>query len=196
MLYLGALTVSRVNAWLAAAGHQDGPLFRRVRRGGRVEGDPGRRLSVNAIRRIIRSRAAAVGIEGRVCIRSQSPGWWRAIAGRRRGLDCRDADGGQVAVTGDAGPLCTGRRRSRPLRSRIKPGSTSSTITSLIGGGDVVVTLTFSVNIYRAPHNTPVLTQYRHLARAALERQRPPRTCGHSPRIAARLPSVTIGSTR
>ena len=43
VLYLGALTVSRVNAWLAAAGHQDGPLFRRVRRGGRVEGDPGRR---------------------------------------------------------------------------------------------------------------------------------------------------------
>ena len=93
-----------------------GPLFRRVRRGGRVEGDPGRRLSVNAI--------------------------------RRRGLDCRDADGGQVAVTGDAGPLCTGPvgstgcRCSRPLRSRIKPGSTSSTITSLIGGGGVVVTLT------------------------------------------------------
>ena len=65
-------------------------------------------------------------------IRSQSPRWRRAIAGRRRGLDCRDADGGQVAVTGDAGPLCTGpvgstgRRRSRPLRSRVKPGSTSS----------------------------------------------------------------------
>ena len=64
-------------------------------------------------------------------VRSQSPGWRRAIAGRRRGLDCRDADGGPVAVTGDAGPLCTGpvgstgRRRSRPLRSRIKPGSTT-----------------------------------------------------------------------
>ena len=34
VLYLGALTVQRVNAWLAAAGHQDGPLFRRVRVGG------------------------------------------------------------------------------------------------------------------------------------------------------------------
>ena len=33
-------------------------------------------------------------------IRSQSPGWWRAIAGSRRGLDRRDADGGQVAVKG------------------------------------------------------------------------------------------------
>jgi hypothetical protein len=36
----------------------------------------------------------------------------------------------------------------------------------------------------------------RQLARAALERQRPPRTCGNSSRTAARLPSVTIGSTR
>ena len=59
VLYLGALTVSRVNAWLAAAGHQDGPLFPPRAKGRPVEGDPGRRLSVNAIRRIIRSRAAA-----------------------------------------------------------------------------------------------------------------------------------------
>ena len=36
----------------------------------------------------------------------------------------------------------------------------------------------------------------RHLARAALERQRPPRTCGNVSRTAARLPGVTIGSTR
>ena len=81
VLYLGALTVSRVNAWLAAAGHQDGPLFRRVRRGGRVEGDPGRRLSVNAIRRIIRSRAAAVGIEGRVSGHSLRVGGAQSLAG-------------------------------------------------------------------------------------------------------------------
>ena len=80
VLYLGALTVSRVNAWLAAAGHQDGPLFRRVRRGGRVEGDPGRRLSVNAIRRIIRSRAAAVGIEGRVSGHSLRVGGAQSLA--------------------------------------------------------------------------------------------------------------------
>ena len=60
-------------------------------------------------------------------IRSQSPRWGRPIAGSRRGLACRDADGGAVAVAVDAGPLCTrpvgstGRRRSRPLRSRITP---------------------------------------------------------------------------
>ena len=80
VLYLGAPTVSRVNAWLAAAGHQDGPLFRRVRRGGRVEGDPGRRLSVNAIRQIIRSRAAAVGIEGRVSGHSLRVGGAQSLA--------------------------------------------------------------------------------------------------------------------
>ena len=120
-----APTVSRVNAWFAAASHQDGPLFRRVRRDGRVEGDPGRRLSVNAISQIIRSRAAAVGIEGRVSDHSLRVGGAQSLAAGG-GLDCRDADGGQVAVTGDAGPLCTGpvgctgRRRSRPLRSRIK----------------------------------------------------------------------------
>ncbi len=80
VLYLGAPTVTRVNAWLAAAGHQDGPLFRRVRRGGRVEGDPGRRLSVNAIRQIIRSRAAAVGIEGRVSGHSLRVGRAQSLA--------------------------------------------------------------------------------------------------------------------
>ena len=80
VLYLGALTVKRVNAWLTAAGHQDGPLFRRVRRGGRVEGDPGRRLSVNAIRRIIRSRAAAIGIEGRVSGHSLRVGGAQSLA--------------------------------------------------------------------------------------------------------------------
>ena len=80
VLYLGAPTVKRVNAWLDAAGHQDGPLFRRVRRGGRVEGDPGRRLSVNAIRQIIRSRAAAVGIEGRVSGHSLRVGGAQSLA--------------------------------------------------------------------------------------------------------------------
>ena len=80
VLYLGAPTVSRVNAWLAAAGHQDGPLFRRVRRGGHVEGDSGRRLSVNAIRQIIRSRAAAVGIEGRVSGHSLRVGGAQSLA--------------------------------------------------------------------------------------------------------------------
>ena len=70
VLYLGALTVSRVNAWLAAAGHQDGPLFRRVRTGCRS----------TPCRRIIRSRAAAVGIEGRVSGHSLRVGGAQSLA--------------------------------------------------------------------------------------------------------------------
>ena len=52
-------------------------------------------------------------------IRSQSPSWWRAIAGRRRGLDCRDADGGQVAVTGDA---ARGQLAARGAVARVRYG--------------------------------------------------------------------------
>ena len=107
MLYLGALTVSRVNAWLAAAGHQDGPLFRRVRRGGRVGGDPGRRLSVNAIRRIIRaagrprsaSRAGYPVTVSELVARNRWP-----PAGPRLSR-CRRRAGGSHRR---AGPLCTG----------------------------------------------------------------------------------------
>ena len=72
----------------------------------RSKGRPRRRRSrapavgQRAIRQIIRSRAARCRHRG-PGIRSQSPGWWRAIAGSRRGLACRDADGGPVAVTGD-----------------------------------------------------------------------------------------------
>ena len=56
---------------------------RRARRfcwGGRVEGDPGRRLSVNTIRRIIRSRAATAGIEGRVSGHSLRVGGAQSLA--------------------------------------------------------------------------------------------------------------------
>ena len=45
-----------------------------------VEGDRGRRLSVNAIRRIIRSRAAAVGIGGRVSGHSLRVGGAQSLA--------------------------------------------------------------------------------------------------------------------
>ncbi len=63
VLYLGAPTVRRVRGWLDIAGHVDGPLFRSLRRGGHVQP---RRLTPNAIRLIIRRRAAAAGIEGNV----------------------------------------------------------------------------------------------------------------------------------
>ena len=48
------------------------------------------------------------------------------------------------------------------------------------------------------PSNRALQTplQAGHLARAALERQRPPRTCGNRSRTAARLPGGSIGSTK
>ena len=146
VLYLGAPTVSRVNAWLAAAGHRDGPLFRRVRRGGRVEGDPGRRLSVNAIRRIIRRRRP------RSASRAGYPVTVSALAARNRWPP--------------AGPrLSRCRRRAGGSHRRCRatmhgaswqhgaPSLASATVAGKAGVDVVVVTLTFSVNIYRAPHS-------------------------------------------
>ena len=52
----------------------------------------------------VAAMAVAVGIEGRVSGHSLRVGRAQSLAAGR-GLDCRDADGGQVAVTGDAGPL-------------------------------------------------------------------------------------------
>ena len=54
-------TVRRIRAWQAAAGIRAGALFRRIRRGGRVQPQ---RLDRKAIPVILRRRAAAVGIEG------------------------------------------------------------------------------------------------------------------------------------
>jgi integrase len=53
--------VAALQAWLAAAGIGAGPLFRKVNRGGKVETG---RLSPDAVRQILRKRAAAAGIEG------------------------------------------------------------------------------------------------------------------------------------
>ena len=56
------------------------PADRLQNRWYKVEGDPGRRLSVNSIRRIIRSRAAAVDIEGRVSGHSFRVGGAQSLA--------------------------------------------------------------------------------------------------------------------
>ena len=77
VLYLGAPTVRRVRGWLDIAGHVDGPLFRSLRRGGHVQP---RRLTPNAIRLIIRRRAAAAGIEGNVSGHSLRIGGAQSLA--------------------------------------------------------------------------------------------------------------------
>ena len=61
--YLGPSTLSRVRAWLNAAGISTGPLFRRVRRGGHADAA---RLQARSIRNIVAERAANAGIDGRI----------------------------------------------------------------------------------------------------------------------------------
>lgn len=60
-LYLRASTVTRVDAWLAAAAHHDGPLFRPVTRGGRSQPS---RLSPRSVRVVVAEAAASVGVNG------------------------------------------------------------------------------------------------------------------------------------
>ncbi|MXY02234.1 MAG: tyrosine-type recombinase/integrase [Acidimicrobiales bacterium] len=65
-LYLGGPTTRRVDTWKEAAGlagadMTGGPLFRRILRGQHASAEP---LSPRSIREIVRSAAAAVGIEG------------------------------------------------------------------------------------------------------------------------------------
>ena len=76
--YLGPATLERVRVWTQAAGASDGALFRRVRRGGRVIGE--RALSPQAVRTIVKRRAAEVGIEGRVSGHSLRVGAAQSLA--------------------------------------------------------------------------------------------------------------------
>ena len=106
VLYLGAPTLSRVYAWLQQAGHQSGPLFRRIRRGGHLTDQ---RLSVRALRDIVKTRAADAGIDGTVSGHSLRIGGAESLA----------------AVGGHAWPLRqgpTGRPRRRgplPVRRQL-----------------------------------------------------------------------------
>ena len=63
ILHLRAVTLRRVSAWKQAAGIDSGPLFRRIRKGGRVEATA---LTVQSIRAIIQRWAKAAGVSGRV----------------------------------------------------------------------------------------------------------------------------------
>ena len=60
-LFLGQPTVKRILAWQKAAGIDDGPLFRHVRRGGSVQDG---HLSPRGLLNIIRKRAEAAGVKG------------------------------------------------------------------------------------------------------------------------------------
>lgn len=80
---VGPPTMSAVRRWLDAAGIQDGPIFRRVRRGGVVGDEP---ITARSLRRVIQRRAAAAGVEGRVSGHSLRVGGAESIVGAGGGL--------------------------------------------------------------------------------------------------------------
>ena len=83
VLFVGAPTVSRLRAWMTAAGIESGPLFRRVRRGG-VVGDAS--LSTQAVRRIIKRRADAADLEGHFSGHSLRVGSTQSLASQGASL--------------------------------------------------------------------------------------------------------------
>lgn len=83
VLYLGPSTMQRVRAWREAADIEDGPLFRRIRRGGAVQAAG---LSSRAVRSIIAARCDAAGIEGRVSGHSLRVGAAQSLAAAGAGL--------------------------------------------------------------------------------------------------------------
>ena len=83
VLFVGAPTVSRLRAWMRSAGIESGPLFRRVRRGGVVGGAP---LSTQAVRQIIKRRAAAADLEGHFSGHSLRVGSTQSLASQGASL--------------------------------------------------------------------------------------------------------------
>ncbi|MCY3777474.1 MAG: site-specific integrase [Candidatus Aminicenantes bacterium] len=84
ILFLGALTMRRIRAWITAAGFNSGPLFRAVRVGGIVEEGP---LSSRSIRNVIQKRAKQAGIDaGRISGHSLRVGSAQSLALRGASL--------------------------------------------------------------------------------------------------------------
>ena len=77
VLYLGKPTLRRVREWLDAARIDEGPLFRPVSKSGLVSA---RALSARSVRQIIKDRAEAAGVEGRVSGHSLRVGAAQSLA--------------------------------------------------------------------------------------------------------------------
>jgi len=82
-----------LDAWLQAAGITDGPIFRRVRRGG-VVGDEG--LSGETVRRIVKERCALAGLDQRYAAHSLRAGF--VTEAGRQGVPLAEV----MAMTGHA----------------------------------------------------------------------------------------------
>ena len=86
VLFLGAPTLARLDAWCAAAGvdtaELDAPLFQRIDKAGTPRGP----ISARSVRRIIKARCAAAGIDGRVSGHSLRVGSAQSLAAAGAGL--------------------------------------------------------------------------------------------------------------
>ena len=78
MLFLGPPTVARIKTWMGAARIEDGPLFRRVHKGGKSVGEAA--LSTVTVRNIIKRRCADSGLDGTVSGHSLRVGGAQALA--------------------------------------------------------------------------------------------------------------------
>ena len=88
--YVGPPTVRRLRAWLDLSRIGEGALFRPVRQGGAIVES---RLSVQSIRKIVRARAAAAGIEGRISGHSLRVGAAQSLAAAGASLVQMQTDG-------------------------------------------------------------------------------------------------------
>ena len=78
VLYLGAPTVARIKTWMGAARIEDGPLFRRVHKGGKTVGEAP--LSTVTVRNIVKRRCADSGLDGTVSGHSLRVGGAQSLA--------------------------------------------------------------------------------------------------------------------
>ena len=122
VLFLGALTMRRIRAWMTAAGFDSGPLFRPIRVRG--SGNTGA-LSPRSIRSVIQKRARQAGITGaRISGHSLRVGSAQSLALRGASLvELQQA--GRWSSPDMPGRYVRGQRASRGPVARIRYGRDS-----------------------------------------------------------------------
>ena len=124
-VYLGPETAKSVRDWMEAAGISDGPLFRRIRRGGIRGPDP---LHPGSVGRIVAQRAHEARVEGQIGSHSfRGVGSAQELAARGAGVVEMQQAGGWKSPTMPAhyarGQLA-GRGAIARLRYGVREGGT------------------------------------------------------------------------
>ncbi len=136
-LFVGPSTVAAVRRWLEAAGieDEDAPIFQRMDKGGTVRGP----LSTQSVRKIIKQRAKAAGVEGKVPSHSLRVGSAQSLAAAGAGLvDMQQA--GRRSSPAMPGHYARGRcgcppplwRLSERARQRERSAGSSQSLSSVM----------------------------------------------------------------